>query len=126
MQKYLETLTEKQRKESVIIAPSSERFRFGGGEVLRSKGLYKIPAVMAGKHVEIKTDVVLSDIPLLLSLGSMKKAGILLDTATDTAEVLGKRVNLNFTTSGHYCLSLRSDDVFPVKKVQKVLAVDRE
>ena len=51
-------------------------FKFGGGTCLKSKGEYSLPAVIAGKEVMIKTDVVESDIPLLLSRTAIKKAAI--------------------------------------------------
>ncbi|KAL5015625.1 hypothetical protein ScPMuIL_007295, partial [Solemya velum] len=49
-------------------------FKFGGGTRLKSKYEYLIPAYIAGKNITIKTDVVDSDIPLLLSRSAMKKA----------------------------------------------------
>ena len=47
--------------------------------------------MIAGKEVTIKTDVVESDIPLLLSRTAMKKAAIKLDLETDTAVIMEKR-----------------------------------
>ena len=66
--------------------------------------------MLAGRQVRICTDVVDSHIPLLLSLGAMKRAGIKLDTKNDTAEILGETINLSFTTSGHYCVSLNGEE----------------
>lgn len=43
-------------------------FRFGGGTQLKSEREYNIPAVIVGKHVRIKTDVVNSDIPCCFCL----------------------------------------------------------
>ena len=51
-------------------------FKFGGGTRLKSTAEYSLPAVIAGKEVTINTDVVDSDIPLLLSRSAMKKAGV--------------------------------------------------
>lgn len=53
-----------------------------------------------------------TDIPLLLSLKSLKGAGVKLDLERDEAVILGKTVSLNFTTSGHYCM--------PIDKVQEM------
>ena len=55
---------------------SQRVFKFGGGTCLKSKCEYSLPAVIAGKEVTIKTDVVESDIPLLLSRTATKKAAI--------------------------------------------------
>ena len=86
---------------------SDKIFKFGGGETKQSIESVTFPCVIAGKHVFIKTDVVDSDIPLLLSKSSMKQAQIKLDLLSDTAEIFGNTVILNSTTSGHYGLSLK-------------------
>ena len=88
---------------------------------MRSKGEYCLPAVIAGKVVMIRTDVVGSDIPLLLSRSAMKTAGVKMDMVNDTANIFGKDVALNLTTSGHYCIhidrmeEIRIEEVFSVK-----------
>lgn len=79
-------------------------FKFGGGTCLKSNGEFSIPAVLADKSVTIQTDVVESDIPLLLSKDAMKKAGVKMDLENDTATILGKEIALNLTTAGHYCV----------------------
>ena len=73
---------------------------------------HSLPAVIAGKEVMIKTDVVESDIPLLLSPTAMKKAAM--DLKNDTATIMGKEVALNLTTSGHYCIPITNSEEVPV------------
>ena len=68
--------------------------------------LYIIPANIAGRRVKIHTDVVDSDIPLLLSLKSMKQAKVKLNLKDVTAEIFGKEVVLNHTSLGHYCIPI--------------------
>ena len=68
----------------------------------------------------IKTDVVTSNIPLLLSLETMKKAGVKLDLVNDSAEIFGKHIPLNHTESGHYCIPLNKDTL----PIETVWAVD--
>ena len=87
--------------------PSSTVFRFGGGERLQSNGRVTFPCHLAGKSCEITTDVVQSDIPLLLSKDAMKKAEMKLDLVHDRAEIFGKDVELQSTSSGHYCVPLK-------------------
>ena len=58
---------------------SQKVFIFCGHRKLLSEGQYVLPAVIAGKRVTIKTDVVDSDIPLLLSKNAMKKACVKLN-----------------------------------------------
>ena len=95
-------------------------FKFGGGEIMRSKGEYSLPAVIAGKDVMIRTDVVGSDIPLLLSRSAMKTAGVKMDMENDIANIFGKDVSLNLTTSGHYCIPIDRMEEIPVEEVFSV------
>ncbi len=80
--------------------------------------------MLAGKDVRISTDVVDSHIPLLLSLGAMKRAEIKLDTKNDTAEILGETVNLSFTSGVHYCVPVIGEEDVQVQEVQQVMKVD--
>ena len=122
LQRYVSSLSEDKRK-LIIQSDSSQSFKFGGGEKLVSVGLFTIPAKLAGEDIYIRTDVVESDIPLLLSLDSMKKADIVLYTKEDKATAFGKEIDLNFTSSGHYCVSL-VDDTVDVSSIQEVLRVE--
>ena len=85
-------------KENVRKSAGIKVFKFGGGEKLTSLGCYYIPAVIADTAVTIQTDVVTSDIPLLLSLDVMKRAKIKLDLEHDSAEIYGKVIALNHTS----------------------------
>ena len=87
----------------------SRMFKFGGGECLKAIAQYGIPAYLSEKIVIIRTDVVPSDIRLLLSLNAMKKAKIKLDLEQDCATIFGKNVVLHHTSSGHYCVQLIKD-----------------
>lgn len=102
---YVNTLSETARGK-IESKHSSKKFKFGGGEVLQSRGQYSIPACLAGKPVRINTDVVDSEIPLLLSKDSMKAARIKLNLVDDTAEILGVKTSLNATASGHYYVDI--------------------
>ena len=84
---------------------------------MRSKEEYSLPAVIAGKDVMIRTDVVGSDITLLLSRSAMKTGGVKMDMENDTANIFGKDVFLNLTTSGHYCIPVDRMEEIPVEEV---------
>ena len=60
-------------------------------------------------------DVVESNIPLLLSKEDTKRFNVKTDMQNDTAEILGKEVNLDTTSSGHYCIDLQSCEI-PLEK----------
>ena len=102
---YLDSLDE-YSKSLVKYEMGKKRYKFGGGEVLRSTASVQIPAEVAGIKQMIEMDVVESSIPLLWSLKDMKKAKVKLDLANDTAEIYGNLVNLNYTSAGHYCLPI--------------------
>ena len=118
LQNFLQSLNEEEMLK-IKQYPGGKVFKFGGGEMLTAIASYDIPAYLAGKEVLIHTDVVESDIPLLLSLQTMKKAGIKLDLVHDSAEIFGQDVFLNHTTSGHYCIPIdrevSADQVFTVR-----------
>lgn len=102
---YISLMNEEDRK-AIVASPGKRIFQFGGGTRLKSQGEYLLPSYVVGQRVLIKTDVVSSDIPLLLSKSAMKNMEVKMDYKTDTAEILGKSINLNCTSSGHYCLPI--------------------
>lgn len=106
---YLETLSDSDRNK-VSVNPGVRVFKFGGGTKLKSKAEYVLPAVIAGRDVSVRTDIVDSNIPLLLSRSAMKGAKIKLDTVTDSAEIFGQSVALNLTSSGHYCVPITREE----------------
>ena len=81
-------------------------FKFGDGNKLNS--LYKgiLPCVVADIEVSIITDVVDSDIPLLLSKDTMKRAGTCLNFENDSVMMLKKKIPLRCTSSGHYYIPI--------------------
>lgn len=115
---YIESLSGEDRKK-IKGSDSKKVFKFGGGTCLKSNGEFSIPAVLADKSVTIQTDVVESDIPLLLSKDAMKKAGVKMDLENDTATILGKEIALNLTTAGHYCVPIDKCETVAVSDVCK-------
>ena len=119
MDSYINSLNEVDRKK--IKQTTGERtFKFGGGTRLKSRAEYCLPAVIAGKEETIKTDVVGSDIPLLLSRTAMKRAGVKMDLENDSATIFGKDIALNRTTSGHYCIPIDRTENIAVEEVFSV------
>ena len=85
---------------------SVKTFRFGGGERRKSLGFWRIPCKLAGRNVMLETDVVEADIPCLLSKADLKRAGTVLKLKTDQAEIFGRTIDLESTSSGHYALKI--------------------
>ena len=102
---YLDTLP-LEESEKIIREDSDSRFQFGYGEPLESQGAVNIPAKIGSNDVFIKTDIVDTDLPLLLSKQSMKEAGTKLDFHSDTVNMFGEDIPLRFTSSGHYCIPI--------------------
>ena len=119
LENYLNSMNPQDRRKMKQTV-GQKTFKYGGGEIMRSKGEYCLPAAIAGKDVMIRTDVVGSDIPLLLSRSAMKTAGVKMDMENDTANIFGKDVSLNLTTSGHYCIPIDRMEEIPVGEVFSV------
>lgn len=107
---YLDSLSAEERRK-VVVRVGHKTFKFGGGERLKSIQSCTIPCTIANKSVTIDVDVVESNIPMLLSLSALKSARVKVDMETDSAEILGSMVPLDFTSSGHYCIPLKSQSV---------------
>ena len=108
---FLDSLNDNEL-EQIKSSDSDKVFRFGcSSRLLFLEGQYELPATLAGEKVKIKTDVVSSDIPILLSKTAMKKAHMKLDLVNDTAEILGKNVSLNCTSPGHYCVPISQEEM---------------
>ena len=88
------------------IHASNTVFKFGDGHEVVSRERHRIPAFIGKKKLFIETNVVDSEIPLLLSKAAMKKAGSKLDFCHDTVTMLREDVKLSFTESGHYCIPI--------------------
>ena len=75
------------------------------------KSLYKVklPATIGKKEILIETDVVKSDIPMLLSKSAMKKADTRINFKDDTVNMLWVKQDIIATTSGHYAVPLNKN-----------------
>ena len=102
---FIDTLTEEDKK-LVNIRPSDMNFRSGDGIEVNSTEILKFTAVVGTKKVMIEANIVKHDIPWLLRRASMKRTQMVFDFKTGTANVLGNKVNLLCTSSGHYCFPL--------------------
>ena len=78
------------KRKKIVKIKGVRTFKFGDGNKLNS--LYKVilTCVITDIEVSIITDVVNSDIPLLLSKDAMKRAGICLNFEDDTVTMLKK------------------------------------
>ena len=98
---FLETLPD-QIRDNIKIKDGKRTYKFGDGMKLQSLCNVTLPCVIDGIRVDIITDVVDSDIPLLLSKAAMKRAKTHLNFENDTVVMLGRKLKLKCTSSGHY------------------------
>ena len=63
-----------------------------------------IPVRTENEDIMIKTDVIGSDLPLLLRKEAMKKGDVKIDFARDKVSFLIQNIDIVFTSSGHYAI----------------------
>ena len=102
---YMDTLTEFE-KSLVTLEESDKFFKFGGGEILKSCGYAKIPCVLGEEQILLRTDVVDSHIPLLLSNTTLEEASAILDLGKRKISLYGKWFQCDKTSSGLYTIDI--------------------
>ena len=125
LKNYLDSLNREELAE-VEKEQSDTVFKFGGGRRLISKGRWIIPCTIAGVKCRIVTDIVDSDIILLVSKSSMKETKVKLDLENGRASIFGRQVDLQCTSSGHYCVPLQQSDVLIDESFSVLLCNDSE
>ena len=101
--------------------PSDTMFKFGDGRKVQAKQRVLMPIEVAGKCVSLETEIVQEKLPLLLSKSSLQKAGAIIDMNNDKATFLGKEIDLDTTTSGHYCISIGGRTIANTKNSSALL-----
>ena len=102
---YQKGLTEFQRAQ-VSEQPSNQAFTFGDSLTFVSTRKVTLPCTIGSVVGEVVTDVVSCNIPLLLSIKSMQKMGMIIDFGNDTLQVMGQKIQLRRLKSGHVALPL--------------------
>ena len=88
MKCYVDSLSEEE-KYNIKNFQSNTEFKFGDGKIVTSEKCISIPCKIAGEQVNVVTDVVKSEIPLLLSKESRKRAGTKIDFVKDKVIIFG-------------------------------------
>ena len=120
LKEYITNLSNED-KQRVTYRSSSNSYTFGHESRCRARKQVTIPAVIGERSVKIKADVVEADLPLLLSLVSLKEAKAELNFEDNSIKILGQTLNLHITQSGHYVLSLRRNQVMVNKERNQVM-----
>lgn len=69
---------------------------------IQSGKIVTFPAKINKKNVRIKTDIINSDLPLLLSESELKKDNVKIDFSNDAISMPDQEVTTVFLSSGHY------------------------
>ena len=80
---------------------SGVSFIFGGGQSKGSLGRYIIPLQLHGYNCKMDVELVEANIPLLISIPAMGRAGIILDFSENKTTVFGVTRNMERTTTGY-------------------------
>ena len=102
---YLQSLSEEEIS-NIQYCDSKAYFRFGDSKPVMSKTTALLPMVIGKKYIHLATEIVPSDVPLLLSKETMKAAEADIDFRTDSITLFGNKENLICTSSGHYAIPI--------------------
>ena len=95
-------------KSQIKSVESNTLFKFGDGHKVFSDKKVTLPANIAGINCFTDIELVKERISLLLSKSSLKKAKAVIDMANEKITIFDKKIDLYFSTSGHYCI-----DIYP-------------
>ena len=109
---YIDTLSTDD-KQKVVGSKSDTKFKFGDGNTVQAIKEVKILAAIRNKEVDMHTDVINNELPLLLSKDAMKKADTTIGFTKDKINIFGQETDTKFTSGGHYLI--------PISKSYKAL-----
>lgn len=105
MKAYLDSLSTDLKKKTLIY-PCSRKYRFGDGNEVHAIETVKVPVLFGKVEASLSIDVVPADIPLLLSVQSLKKGKAKINFLDNTMTILNQTIPLRETKSGHLLLPL--------------------
>ena len=94
-----------EETELITTESCETAFRFGDGDMIATE-LVTIPVKMFGKRIFLKTHVIDSEIPLLLSRHTMNELGFVIDMKQKRVFALGGVEPILDTQSGHLVVSI--------------------
>ena len=98
-------------EHEVTRGSSVKVFNFGGGEKLNSLGTVTFPCLLAGKNINITTDIVSSNLPLLLSIKTMKDFGMVWDFQKGSVNIFDREITLDVSSCGHHSIPILPSEV---------------
>ena len=109
---YITSLNENDKQKIKHHKPGNT-YRFGDGKLFPALQNVDIPISLGSRNVVLNTDIVASDISLLLSRKSMKKANMTIDFKNDHTVIFNQSIQLPVTKSGHYAIPINPYKTIP-------------
>ena len=109
---YITSLNENEKQKIKHHTPGNT-YRFGDGKLFPALQNVDIPISLGSRNVVLNTDIVASDISLLLSRKSMKKANMTIDFKNDHTVIFNQSIQLLVTKSGHYAIPINPYKTIP-------------
>ena len=105
---YCDSIT-KEEVDQIQTQESQSVFRFGDSPPVVASEKVLLPIQIGNVNLLLETEIVSSDVPLLLSKETMKKAKAKLNFDKDTIELFGEVQHMVCTSSGHYAIPIRKN-----------------
>ena len=105
---YMQSLTADELK-SIEPKETNAVFKFGDSTPVSAEKKVLLPMKMADVKLLLETEVVPTDIPLLLSKETMKRAEAKMDFVNDKIELFGREQPMICTSSGHYAIPIQTN-----------------
>ena len=104
--------------------PNNYIYKFGGGEQRKSLGIITMPCILDNKiKVMIKTEIIQSDLPMLISNTTLNKGMGILNFGKNKLELLGKTLDLKNTKSGHFSMAIKVSHNVNTTKVKETVCL---
>ena len=97
-------------KRAIITEESSVPYKFGSGDVIYSYMKAILPVYFGTYKGTLETEIVKTELPLLISKNAMKAIGMVLDFQKDIALFREEELPLQTSSSGHYLISLNKTE----------------
>ena len=95
-----------EEKHQTVFTKSDNQYKFGDGAQVTAVSEAIIPITIGTIKTKIHADIVPSNIPLLLSKESMKRANMKLNFENDTITAFKQPINFIVTKSGNYAIPI--------------------
>ena len=117
---YIDSLSAKQ-KQLVEVSPCHKKYKFGNGKEVQAVETARIPVFFGKIKSFLTMDVIPVLLPLLLSKSSLQRGKAEINFENNTLTILGQKLPLYETKSGHLLVSLCRPMDIEQPHVQRIL-----